>query len=452
VPRAFLPLLFVLFIFGTCTPNGGAEPAGAESPRTERTGDPRADAPAVADTLVARDGGEVRLGEPMRSRVLAEDPLWERALRVHYDAIVMDGHIDTPTHMLDSGYQLGQRNPTHASSGHVDLPKMIEGGLDAPFFVIYVARGYGEGQSATNRALSMIAEVKRQVNALDGIEMAYTAEDIIRITRAGRKAAIMGLEGGHAIQASEEVLRQLAAEGIRYIGITHTNSHSWADSSQDRERHGGLSDRGRELVREMNRLGVLVDLSHASDNAFFDAVEVSAAPVIFSHSSVRALVDNPRNVTDEMLLRLRDNGGVIMINFFDPTINSGLTSDVMNEVYRRIDTQHGGDLRTLWQIIGQVRAERGIPRGTVSDIVDHIDYVKNLIGIDHVALGSDFDGVHSLPRGMENAARLPFITYEMMRRGYSDDEVRKVLGGNTLRVLAEAEQVARVLQAEAVAR
>lgn len=442
--RVIAPLLLALSLLTAC-PDGPADAPGAGTPPAEET------RRAIADTLVARDGGEVRMGEPMRSRLLAEDPLWERALRVHFDALVMDGHIDTPTHMLDRGYDFGVRNPTRAGSGHVDLPKMIEGGLDAPFFAIFVSRAYGEGQRATDRALAMIREVKRQVERLDGIEMAYSVEDILRITRAGKKAAPLGLEGGHALQGSAEVLRQLHEAGIRYVGLTHTNSNSFADSSQDRPRHGGLNELGRALIREMNRLGVLVDLSHASDDTARDAIAASQAPVIFSHSSVRALVNNVRNVPDDILLSLRDNGGVIMINFFDPTVNRNLTDEVMTEVYRRIDAYHGGDLRQIWRVIGQVRAERGIPRGTVAHIVDHIDYVRNLIGIEHVALGSDFDGVHSLPLGMENATRLPFITHEMMRRGYSDDEVRKVLGGNTLRVMAEAEAVARRMQAEEVA-
>jgi membrane dipeptidase len=436
-----MPSLLLILLLLTACPSGHEGAPDEVHPPIEETG------AAIADTLEARNFGEIRMGEPMRSRVLAQDPLWERALRVHYDALVMDGHIDTPSHMID-GYQLGVRNHTRAGSGHVDLPKMIEGGLDAPFFVIYVARGYGEGQAATNRALAMIDELKRQVEQLDGIEMAYSAEDVLRITRAGRKAAPMGLEGGHALQGSREVLRRLYDEGIRYVGITHTNTNSWADASQDEARHGGINDLGRELIHEMNRLGVLVDLSHASDDAARDAIAASRAPVIFSHSSVRALVDNVRNVPDDVLLSLRDNGGVIMINFFDPTVNGNLTDDVMAEVYRRIDDYHGGDLRQIWQVIGAVRAERGLGKANVSDIVDHIDYVKNLVGIEHVALGSDFDGVHSLPTGMDSALRLPFITYEMMRRGYSDEEVRLVLGGNTLRVMLEAEEVARRMQAE----
>jgi membrane dipeptidase len=212
-----------------------------------------------------------------------------------------------------------------------------------------------------------------------------------------------------------------------------------------------LSALGRRIVAAINDAGMLMDCSHTGYHTSMDIIAASRAPVIFSHSSARALVNNVRNVPDDILLAMRDNGGVLMINFFDPTVNRNLTDEVMAEVYRRIDEYHGGNLRQIWSVIGQVRAERGIPRGTVAHIVDHIDYVKNLIGIDHVALGSDFDGVHSLPVGMENATRLPFITHEMMRRGYTDEEVRKVLGGNTLRVMAEAEEVARRMQAEETA-
>lgn len=434
-------LLAALLLLGACTP---AEPPPADPATTDTTARPV----SVADTLVARDGGAVRMPEALRRRLVAEDPLWERALRVHFDAIVMDGHVDTPTHMLDRGLDFGVRHPTRHDHGHVDLPKMIEGGLDAPFFAIYVARSYGEGPRATARARAMIRELKRQVEALDGIEMAYSAADVLRITRAGRKAALMGLEGGHALQGSKEVLRELAAEGIRYVGLTHTNTNSWADSSQDAERHGGLTDLGRELVLEMNRLGVLVDLSHASDATFFDAVAVSRAPVIFSHSSMRALVDNPRNVSDEMLRALAANGGVVMINFFDPTVNGHLTQEVMDAAHRRVRTQYGGDLRMIWRAVADERAARGLGKATVADVVDHIEHAIRVAGIDHVGLGSDFDGVFSLPTGLEDATRLPFITYELMRRGYSDEDVRKILGGNTLRVLAEAEAVARRMQEE----
>ena len=393
-----LPLLAALGLLGLATCS--SSPDSAARPF------------AVSDTLDARDGGAIRLGEPARSRLLAEDPLWERALRLHYDAIVTDGHIDTPSLMLDDGYAFGERHTPRSGSHHVDLPKMVEGGLDAPFFSIYVARSYGETARATDRAFAMIAELKRQVEALDGIEMATSADDVRRITRSGRKAALVGLEGGHALQGSKDVLRRLADAGIRYVTLTHTNTNSWADASSDAARWNGLNDTGRGLVREMNRLGVLVDLSHVSDSTFYDALAVSAAPVILSHSSVRALAPHPRNVTDAMLRALAERDGVVMINFFSKYL-----------------------------------AQDGTTSATLDDILDHLDRAIEVAGVDHVGLGSDFDGVPYLPRGMEDATRLPYVTYGLLKRGYSDEDVRKILGGNTLRVLSDAERVAAELQA-----
>ena len=350
------------------------------------------------------------MGEPRKSRLLAEDPLWAEALRIHYDAIVTDGHIDTPSLMLDDGYDFGERHRPRAGDYHVDLPKMIEGGLDAPFFSIYVSRSYGETPEATDRAFAMLNEAKRQIAALDGAEMAYSADDVTRIAQSGEKAILMGLEGGHALQGSVEVLERLAEAGIRYVTLTHTNTNGWADSSGDEPRWNGLNETGRELVRAMNRLGVLVDLSHVSDSTFYDALDVTGAPVILSHSSVRALNDHVRNVTDEMLRALAENGGVIMINFYSKYI-----------------------------------AQNGNP-ATLDDILDHIDHAVQIAGADHVGLGSDFDGVPFLPEGMEDVTRLPYITYGLLKRGYAEEDIRKILGGNTLRVLAEAERVAATLR------
>jgi membrane dipeptidase len=336
---------------------------------------------------------------------VAVDPLWAEALRIHFDAIVVDGHIDTPSLMLDSDYDLGARH----SAEHVDLPRMVEGGLDAPFFAIYVGRSYGEGQAATDRALAMTEAVQRQVNALDGVDMATSAAEVADITRAGRKAILLGLEGGHALQGDVNVLRQLYANGIRYVTLTHTNTNSWADASTDAPRWGGLNDLGRSLVREMNRLGVLVDLSHVSDSTFYDAIETSAAPVLLSHTSCRALHDHARNIDDDALRALRANGGVILINFYDAYI--------------------------------------GTAPVTVDTILDHIEHAIEVAGIDHVGLGSDFDGVPSLPVGMEDATRLPWITYGLLKRGHSEEDVRKVLGGNALRLLADAERIGQQIRA-----
>lgn len=421
--------------------------ANACSGQADTDDSTRAARASTLDPIAAySDSGEIRMNAPTRERLIAEDPLWEEALRIHYDAIVMDGHIDTPSLMVDEDYDFSVRHTPESSRNHVDLPKMFEGGLDAPFFSIYVSYGLGEGADATARALTMIAEAKRQVAAnIEQFGMAYLADDVVRLTRSGRKAILMGLEGGHALQASEEVLEQLYEAGIRYVTLTHTGTHSWADASQSPPRHDGLSGRGREIVMAMNRLGILVDVSHVSDAAFYDALEVTEAPVILSHSSARALVNNVRNIDDDMLRAVAENGGVVMINFFDAMVNSNLSEDVMAEVYERLEQEHQGNLKQIWEMIRTVRRERGIPSGSLEDILDHIDHVAQTAGADHVGLGSDFDGVSSLPDGMEDVTRLPWITHGLLTRGYSEADVRKILGGNTLRVLQEAEEIANDL-------
>jgi membrane dipeptidase len=422
---------------------------GCQAPANGSDGLPTTDSPS-ADTLAtgaqdttyvaspATDGGDV-LMPAIRQRILVrEDSLWEEALRIHYNAIVFDGHIDTPSLMLDRGYDFTRRHPSHVA--HVDLPRMYEGGLDAAFFAIYIGPRYGEGAGAMQRANAMIDVIKRQVAATDSAEIALTSQDVLRITREGRKAILMGLEGGHATGGSVERLEELYDRGVRYIGLTHINSNSFADASQAPPRWNGLNDTGRAFIRAMNRLGMIVDLSHTSDETFYDVLEVTEAPVILSHTSARALVDNVRNIDDDMLRALADNGGLIMINFFDPVVNSNLTDEVMEEVYRRTGGRVGR-LHNLWDVVYQVRRERGITTATLDDVVDHIDHVAQLIGVEHVGLGSDFDGVFDLPAGLQDVTRLPWITYELLKRGYSEDDLYKILGGNAIRVMHDVERL-----------
>ena len=386
---SLLPFLALLAIAITCADPVPPDPAPASDP-----------SPAV-DSTDASDGGVIAMPVAQVDRLIAEDPLWADALRIHYDALVLDGHIDTPTLMLDRGYDLGARH----GADHVDLPRMIEGGLDGAFFSIYVARAYGEDERATQRAVALIEEVLRQADRTEGVEVARSAADVRAIRQRGGRAVLMGLEGGHALQGSPDVLRRLWANGIRYVTLTHSNTNSWADASTDIARWGGLNDTGRALVAEMNRLGVLVDLSHVSDATFADALAVTTAPVILSHSSCRALHDHARNASDEMLAALAGNGGVVMINFYKTYLGRG--------------------------------------RVTLDDLLDHIDHAVSVAGIDHVGLGSDFDGVPQLPAGMEDVTRLPWLTYGLLQRGHSESDVRKILGGNVMRVLGEAERVAR---------
>ncbi len=392
----------------------------------------------VADSAV--DGGEVLMA-PIRRKILIEDDsLWAEALRIHYNAVVLDGHVDTPTLMLDDGYALSRRHRPH--EGHLDLPRMYEGGLDAAFFSIYVAHHYGEGAPAVDRARRMIAELKRQVaTAADSAELAFGAEDVRRIARSGKKAVLLGLEGGNALAASEDTLRSLFDAGVRYVTVTHVNNNSWAESSQSPPSWHGLNDRGRELIRAMNRLGMIVDLSHASDSTFYDVLEVTDAPVMLSHSSARARVDNVRNADDEMLRALAENGGVIMINFFDAVVNEHLPDSLIAETYRRLGGRNAS-LNNLWSVLYDLKAEYGIPGASLEHVVNHIDHAAQVAGVDHVGLGSDFDGVFDLPAGLQDVTRLPWITYELMRRGYSEDDLYKILGGNALRVMEEVERAA----------
>ncbi|MEX0822478.1 MAG: dipeptidase [Rhodothermales bacterium] len=420
----FLPLLVVVVAAATVR---GASPVGP------------VEYSPPSDTLET-DGGAIRMS-PIRARVLIRgDTLWERALRIHYDAIVVDGHVDVPSLMVDDAYDFRVRHPSHAA--HVDLPRMYEGGLDAAFFSVYIAHHYGEGHRAVARALLQIEAVKRQVEAVpDSAELALTADDVRRIATSGRKAVLLGLEGGNALAASVDTLKALYEAGIRYVTLTHVNNNSWAESSQSPPRWGGLTDHGRALVKHMNRLGVAVDLSHVSDATFYDALDASNAPVLLSHSSARALVDNVRNVDDDMLRALADNGGLVMINFFDAVVNPHLTEDVMAEAYERLGGRRTS-LNDMWSVIYDLIRERELPGATLSDVVDHIEHAVDVAGVDHVGLGSDFDGIFDVPAGLQDVTRLPWITYELLRRGYSEEDINKILGGNVLRVMDEVERVA----------
>ena len=382
--------------------------ACADEPRTAAATPARATA-APPDATDRRAGGAVPLPDSTVARLVAEDPLWADALRIHYDAVVVDGHVDTPTLMLDDGYALGERHAAEPGRAHVDLPRMAEGGLDAAFFSLFVSQHYGEGPAATARATAMLDEVERQVAALDGAEIARTAADVRRLAGEGRVAVLLGLEGGHALQADPAVLGAVAGRGVRYVTLTHTNTNAWADASTDAARWGGLNETGRQLVREMNRLGVLVDLSHVSDATFADALAVSSVPVVLSHSSARALHGHPRNVSDDMLRALAENGGVVMVNYFPEYVTGGAA--------------------------------------TLDDVLDHVEHVVRVADIAHVGLGSDFDGVPALPDGLEDATRLPWVTYGLLTRGFSEADVRKVLGGNVLRVMEAAERFSAAMGA-----
>lgn len=419
---------------------GSASAAPLDPPRADSSESGQLPAPDTSLT----DGGAVAMPLARQRALMKQDSLWAEALRIHYNALVIDGHMDVPTLMVDRAYDPAER---HASTtSHVDLPRMEEGGLDAAFFSIYVAAGYGEGPAAMERAFSMIEAVRGFTEESADAVLATTSDEVVEAARSGRKAILLGLEGGHATGGDRTRLDTLQALGVRYITLNHVNTNSFADASQAPPRHGGLTARGRRLVLEMNRLGILVDLSHSSDSTFYDALEVSEAPVILSHSSTRALVPTVRNASDEMLRALARNGGVAMINFFEPLVNPELTAEVFEEAERRLDNR-GQSKRNLWNVVYEIRRERGTGQANLNDVLDHIDYAVGIAGIDHVGLGSDFDGVFHLPAGLRDVTRLPWITYGLLARGYTEAQIYKLLGGNTLRVLREAEMVADSLVA-----
>ena len=388
-----------------------------------------------------------------------------RAEKLHRDSIVVDTHNDITTPMIDNGFDIGMdgTDPEGKIKTHTDIQRMKKGGLDAEFFAIYVDKAFVnkkpvEGGGAARRALDMIAMVNEQVaRHSDALERANTADDIRRIARKGKIAALMGIEGGHAIEDSLYTLRMFYQLGIRYMTLTHTNTNDWADSEGDIsnpnvKHHNGLSDFGRLVVLEMNKLGMMVDISHVADKTFFDVIETTQAPVIASHSSCRNLAAHTRNMTDEMLRAVAKNGGVVMINFYDGFLDSrksdyALKSRAMEyELQEKFpnDPKRVEEEMKKW---GEANAVN-VGKTPLSMLIDHFDHAIKVAGIDHVGIGSDFDGVpfSALPEGVEDISKLPNITYELLKRGYSEADVKKVLGENLLRVMAQVEKVSHNLQ------
>jgi membrane dipeptidase len=370
----------------------------------------------------------------------------ERARRLHARAIVVDGHSDTPQRMLFDKFDMGHRD----GEGHVDIPRLKEGGIDAPFFSIFVPSTV-TGPVAVKRALQQIDAVREQARRHPSdLVLATTAEDVRRAHAAGRLAALMGVEGGHMIDDDMGVLRLFSALGVRYMTLTHFLNNNWGDSSTDKPRHDGLTAFGKDVVREMNRLGMIVDISHVSDKTFHDALAVTRAPVMASHSSCRALSNHPRNMDDGMLRALARNGGVVMINyeasFLSQPYRDAMRSRDVTSIEKRYEEQCKANVAC--QILTADRDNRQqMKAGTLPEvrweaIVDHIDHAAKVAGVDHVGLGSDFDGA-TMPLGMEDASMTPRLTQALLDKGYSEADVEKILGGNILRVMEAAERVAR---------
>jgi membrane dipeptidase len=395
--------------------------------------------PVIAQTTASPS--ELRLSE-------SEARLWRRALQIHRRAIVIDTHNDVTTPMTNDDYDLSGTPP---APYRTNIARMKQGGLTAEFFSLYVRPWYVQNGGSVRRTLDMIDSVYRAVerNPRD-LMIATSVADIRRAKRLNKIACLMGIEGGHAIEDSLPTLREFYRLGVRYMTLTWNNTNNWADANRPPQRHGGLNDFGREVVREMNRLGMLVDVSHVSDETMSDVLDVSKAPVIASHSSARALSDVSRNIPDDLLRRIAKNGGVVHVNFYSVFVDAKTVRPQSAERDQRLkaqqealDEKYKNDPERLAEESDKLEQAHPLPPLPISKLIDHIDHIVKVAGVDHVGIGADFDGANDMPEGAKDVSMLPNITYELLKRGYSERDIRKILGGNLLRAFAEAERVAR---------
>jgi membrane dipeptidase len=359
--------------------------------------------------------------------------------KIHKSILLIDTHNDITSRTV-TGYDIGKAQ----DDGHTNLKALREGGLGAQFFAVFVAANYTNGNRSAWRTLEMIDTVKHDIIARYPNDFAFatSADDIERIHKQGKIAALMGIEGGHAIENSLRLLRDYYELGIRYMTLTHSNTNDWADSSGDIDKpgvphHNGLTDFGKQVVREMNRLGMMVDISHVADKTFWDALAVSSAPLFASHSSCRAISNVPRNMTDEMIVALAKKGGVVQVNFACEFL-SQKTADASKDLLPKLATARAGNNRALLE-----QYRKTVPPATLSDVVAHIDHIVKIAGIDAVGIGSDFDGIQCAPQGLEDVSKFPNLTRALLEKGYSASDIRKIYGANLLRVMRAIESAAR---------
>ncbi len=386
------------------------------------------------------------------SRAAGSDSTADRAHRIHFSSIVLDTHNDTPSRFFSETYDLGKHNP----DGHIDIPRMREGGLDAIFFSVYIFDEHVTGSPAVQKALDQIDAIHENVRKYsDDLVLSRTADEIRHAHARGKIAVLIGIEGGQMIGNDLAVLRLFGDLGVRYITLAHTANNEWADSSNGKPVHNGLTDFGKDVVREMNRRNIMVDISHVSDKTFYDALEVSKAPLIASHSSCRAISNHPRNMTDQMIRDIAAKRGVIQIVYektyldqayreaYDRVVGNVFTGPMTSPKHvETISTATGGK---NVKMEARLTKEGKPPIVSWEKIIEHIDHVVKLVGPDHVGLGSDFDGA-SMPEGMDDCSKLPKITEVLVGKGYSEDAIRKILGENLLRVMAQNERVCREMQ------
>jgi membrane dipeptidase len=389
----------------------------------------------------------------LAGNTLAQSPptvvLTDEGRKVHFESFVFDGHNDLPWELrttADSSFDKRDiRQPQPKM--HTDIPRLRKGGVGAQFWSVYVPSETMKKGTALHDTLEQIELVKTMIARYpDVFEQARTASDVERIVKAGKIASLMGVEGGHAIEDSIENLRRLHALGAGYMTLTHSDTLAWADAATDTGKHEGLNAFGEEVVREMNRLGMLVDLSHVSDETMKDAIRISKAPIIYSHSSARAVANHPRNVPDDVLNLVKQNGGVVMINFF-PGFVVPKSAEIMRNMFDR-----RRELRAAFPKDEDFQRENrrwerqnDYPAGTIHDVIAHIDHVAKVIGVDYIGLGSDYDGIGKCPAQLEDVSTYPLITQELLNRSYKAAEIHKIMSGNILRVMRGAEKVAAEL-------
>jgi membrane dipeptidase len=388
----------------------------------------------------------------LASVVQAQEPrdqkLWQRALQIHRRAIVIDTHNDVTTPMTNDYYDLSGQPPVPYRTS---IQRMKEGGLTAEFFSLYVRPWYVEHGGSARRTLDMIDSVYRAVERHPrDLMFATSVADIRRAKQLGKVACLMGIEGGHAIEDSLPALREFYRLGVRYMTLTWNNTNNWADAGRGEKKYKGLNEFGQEVVREMNRLGMLVDVSHVSDDTMSDVLDISKAPIIASHSSARALSNVPRNIPDDLLKRIAANGGVIHVNFYSGFVDtktvtpqSPARDERLKEQQKALDQKYKDDPERLAEESDKLEQANPLPPLPISKLIDHFDHIVKIAGIDHVGIGADFDGANDMPEGAKDVSMLPNITYELLKRGYSERDIRKVLGENLLRAMAQAERVSR---------
>ena len=380
------------------------------------------------------------------------DAMLDRARKLHREVPLIDGHNDYPWELRERAQRDFRKLDISKPQPSVmtDIARLRAGGVGGQFWSVYVPVELA-GQSAVTATLEEIDTVHRMIRQYpETFELALTADDVERIFKSGRIASLIGMEGGHSIDNSIAALRMFYRLGARYMTLTHSKNTDWADSATDDPRFGGLSPFGEEIVREMNWLGMLVDLSHVSPDTMTDAIRVSEAPVIFSHSSARALNDVPRNVPDDVLQLLQKNGGVVMVTFVPGFLSPRVAAwtKLQTAEQTRLAQLHPNDQAAVARGVDTWTRANPAPRALVSDAADHIDHIRQVAGIDHIGLGGDFDGITSVPEGLEDVSKYPSLTAELLRRGYKDDDIKKILGLNVLRVMRQVEKVSAKLQAQ----